>query len=766
MKNTPILPGRSFRHFCLLFFALSGITSLKAAPEDVDLTGASPNAEFEFQLGMGAIPAGTGFGVVNAVGDVFWEFASIPAGATGVTSTAFTINGITVTIPNSSGGAVSNALTATIEGTPSNPGAFSFTVTVSDESDPGARTRNRPYTMIISPDMDIVLVMDRSGSMGINTSAGITRWQALKDAAANFVLILANLGRTGDNIGLTYFHSSVSQPSAGNFPSPLIPIDNPSIATTINTELNSQSPSGSTAMGAGMKNGQGKITDNSRSRFLVLFTDGEQNVSPSVNSNGRGYSDGTALNPSYPAGPQSIKVFTIGISSPSGPDLNTLQNLANENRGVYVATDDGSLDVAFTDQLVNAMGSLSPQLVARSVTRLSNVQQPTTLQTFPLNKKVSRLLLKISADRKFEIPQLLQFAAAISLEKDGKPIKGAVVPSWAGNYNNTIVLTLAFNTPIIRAAPGVQPEGEWTVKISPTGNLDISEVEVTAIADDHRLDYTYSYGTSSPRVNSTLNPSVNLTWLGEPVTDATVQAVILRPGEDLGDLLAKNPLKVDVSSAPDAPSAGVQKYNQLMAEDSSFRNRLDYEENVLTLSHEGDGRYEGSYDGLSVAGNYQIVYHISGKNDEIGAYQRFATESIFTAFDGVDLDASSVSTQLMDNSLVLNIKPVSTNGKLIGPAYGSGFSIDKAKVKIEDIVDHQDGSYTLTFSGAIDDPVSFELMGQEIYTGELTEIGESGSIIDQIQDWLESLGLPGWTLWLILVVLILLIIILGLSRRK
>ena len=121
MKNTPILPGRSFRHFCLLFFALSGITSLKAAPEDVDLTGASPNAEFEFQLGMGAIPAGTGFGVVNAVGDVFWEFASIPAGATGVTSTAFTINGITVTIPNSSGGAVSNALTATIEGTPSNP---------------------------------------------------------------------------------------------------------------------------------------------------------------------------------------------------------------------------------------------------------------------------------------------------------------------------------------------------------------------------------------------------------------------------------------------------------------------------------------------------------------------------------------------------------------------------------------------------------------------------------------------------------------------
>ena len=57
-------------------------------------------------------------------------------------------------------------------------------------------------------------------------------------------------------------------------------------------------------------------------------------------------------------------------------------------------------------------------------------------------------------------------------------------------------------------------------------------------------------------------------------------------------------------------------------------------------------------------------------------------------------------------------------------------------------------------------------MGQEIYEGELSEIGESDSIIDHIQDWLVSIGLPDWIIWLILLVVALLLSILGLSRKK
>lgn len=764
MKTPRILSLISLRSLIFLLFILICSHGLKAAPQDVDLTGANPNVAYQFPtFGLNPIPNGTVFGVMNATGNVFWEFASTPPGAMGVTPTTFTLNGITVTIPNTSGGAVSSALTATIQGTPTVSGSFSFTVTVSDESDPAARTRNREYVLIVSPDADIVMVMDRSGSMGINTSTGNTRWQALKDAAANFLLILSNSGRTSDRLGLSYFHNSVTQPSAANFPTPLIAVDN-TIATKVNADLNTQSPSGGTAMGAGMKDGKSKLTDVSRARFLILFTDGEQNIAPLVNGNGQGYSDGTPLNTTYPAGPGSVKVFTIGISNPNGPDLNTLQNLAGNNRGNYVGTDDGSLDEAFTDQLTNALRSFSPQLISRTSTNLSPVEALTTLQSFPLNKNVSRLLLNIKADRKFEVPQLLQFASSISIEKDGTPIQGGVVPSWVGNYSNTILLTIPFNTTSTGSSAATTPEGDWTIKIGNTGQLDINKVTVTSIADDHRLEFDYSYGTSSPRVYTSLNPSVTLTWLREPITDATVRAIILRPGEDLGDILSKNPLTVKVSTDQDAPSAGVQKYNQLYATDSSFRNSLAYNENVITLNHTTDGKYENTFNGLTVSGNYQIVYQISGNNAKMGSYKRFATESIFTSFNGIDLVASNVSVNVLDNSLVMTLKPVATNGKLIGPAYGKGFTVDNPNVKIDTIEDHQDGSYTITFAGNTDEAVSFELMGQEIYHGELAEIGQSDSIIDKIQDWLESLGLPRWTLWLIL--LLLLILILGLASKK
>ncbi len=751
--NLLINPVRSLFLFIVGSFFFAG---LHAAPQDVDVTGANPNAAFDFNFSVGAPLPATNIGVLNAGGNVFWEFQSIPPGATGVSSTTFTKNGLTITIPNSSGGSVANTLTASIAGSPIAPGSFSFTVTVSDESNPGANTRNRTYNVIVGQPADIVFVMDRSGSMGANTSAGVTRWEALKDATSNFAALWAALGRSGDRVGLTYFHSSVTQPSVANFPTALISVNNATVANTLSTELNTQNPGGSTGMGLGMKDAQGKVTDATRGRFLILFTDGAQNVPlPTANTNGRGYSDGTNLNPSYPAGAGSIKVFTIGIAGPGGPDLTTLQNLAVENRGNYIGTDDGSLAVAFTDQLANALASTSPQLIAESKTNVASGSGPFTLQSFPLNKGVAKLIIKLTVDRKFEIPQLVQLLAATTIEKDGINVTNRAKPSWAGNYTNTLLLTFAFDSVDTTLAP----EGSWAVKINNNvGRLRVNTCEATSIADDHRLDYTFTYGSASPKVNTPLKPSLTLTWLGVPVTDATVQAAILRPGQDLGQFLADNPLKVNVSNSLDAATPGTQKYDSLWAADSAFRNGLAYNENVITLTHTADGKYEGTFDGLTVAGNYQIVYRISGTKPEIGAYQRFATESFYTSFNGIDLAASNVITTIKGKTLVLTFTPLALNKKKVGPGLEKGFAVDNPNIKINSIVDNQDGSYVITFSGSITEPVSLQLMGQEIYKGDLTKIGNSGSFIDKIEDWLKSLGLPGWTIWLLFLLLLILII--------
>lgn len=736
-------------------------TSLWAAPKDVDLTGPNPNPKHTFQLQMGS-PFSDNFGVSNATGNVFWEFFSTPFGATSSDGfqANFSIHGVTITLPaGSPGTAVSNAATVSISGTPTTSGSFSFTVTVSD----GTNTRNREYELLIDRPLDLVMVFDRSGSMSTNTGAGVTRWQALRSAASNFANIYQALNRTNDRFSITYFESDLVPTSACC--AGMTAVTN-TIGTSISNDLNAQTPAGSTGMGAGLKDAQGKLADASRSRSILLFTDGEQNVPPpSVNNNGMGYSDGTSI----PGGSSEggIKIFTIGVGNPSGGYLTTLQNLASNNRGNCYITEDGStfnfsggkdMATAFlSNGLVNMLAEFSPQLIVQK-DNVTSGAAPHNLAAFPLNKRVDKLLLQIAFDKNFEIPQLAQVLARISVQKNGVNVIAKAKPSWAGNYTNTILLTFDFVNPPSGSGPPISPEGDWTVALGDVANFKINSCRVSALADDHRLNYTFGHNPTAPLVNSTLKPSVTLDWLGYPITDATVEAIILRPGDDLGDLLANNPLHVDVSGSEDAGSPGSQKFDQLWATDQSFRDALQLQENVVPLAHTADGKYEGSFAGLNVAGIYQIVYRITGEKPETGKFQRLIMESFYTGFAGVDLALSAISSHIADGVLTLNITPTTPYGKKVGPAMGSVFTVDNPAVQITNVIDNQDGSYTLTFSGDLSQPVSLQLMGQEIYKGKITRIGKGDSIIDKVKGWLESLGLPEWTVWILLLLILLLLI--------
>src|SRR5690606_8880136 len=181
MKNSKVSSIISYKCLVLLVLGLISLKGLHAAPQDVDLT--IENDEYVFSFGMDQIPPGTGFGVINAAGNVTWSFNSTPTGAT-ESGNSFSFEGITVTLPGNPNESVDNSMTASIEGTSTSPGSFTFTVLVTDENN-NKLSETRQYTLKFSPEMDMVLVMDRSGSMGLKTSTGNTRWEALKDAVAN-----------------------------------------------------------------------------------------------------------------------------------------------------------------------------------------------------------------------------------------------------------------------------------------------------------------------------------------------------------------------------------------------------------------------------------------------------------------------------------------------------------------------------------------------------------------------------------------------------
>lgn len=726
------------------------------APDDIDIDIANPVHAYNISVNQAFNEQ---IAVLNAnTTNVFWEFFNNPPGET---DGDFTFMGITVTLPTGApANPVGSGQVVTVMGTPTAPGSFSFTLTVTEDG--GADSENRQYDIIITQAMDVVLVLDRSGSMGANTPAGITRWNALKAAAGNFGNMYQALTRPNDRLGIVYFSSSVS-PISGCCDN-LVPFS-ATIGTIVINDLNppNPGPGGMTAMGLGMNTALGKLTDGTKARSILLITDGQQNQNPMVNSNGSIAGGGN--------GAGAIKVSTIGIGNPSPLFNTTLQNLATQNRGSYNITDDGNaftfqagnasgdLSSGFTNQFVDMLDDFSPQLIATSTTNVSQGSAPHTLLTFPLNNRVDKLLLEFVFDENFETLQLMQVLARINVQKDGASVMTSIQPSWAGNFPNSILLKIDFINQVQGGPPVMNPAGNWTIQLADVAQFKITQCRVTALADDHRLNYQCSYGTTVPQVNTPLTLTTDLDWLSFPITDASVEAIVLRPGEDLGDLLAKNGLTVDVSSAPDASSPGVQKFDQLMATDQAFRDALARSENLVTLNHTSKGHYEANFNDLSVAGLYRLIFRISGNHPDAGSYRRMKVENFYTSFNGIDLAASQVSSQMVNNKLVVQIRPVTLNGRFVGPAAGNAFTVDQPGVLISSIEDHQDGRYSLTFDGDVSQPVKLSLLGQDVYTGVLADIGKGsgGGIIDKIQDWLESIGLPGWSLWLLLLLLLLLL---------
>lgn len=753
----------------LLFLIFLVPSAAVSQPQNIDIADPGVIPPHTFNLNVGT-PFNSTIGVLNATGNVFWDFTSTPVPAS-PDGSSFTHMGITVTLPaGAPGSSVPQTETVNVQGNPTTSGSFSFTLTVLDEND-NTLSQNRVYEVLISLPMDLVLVFDRSGSMNTPTSAGVTRWDALESAAANFGNMYQALDRPDDRLSITYFETDLLPASACC--NTFVAFD-PAIGTTISNDLAANSPGGSTAMGTGLQNAQSKLSDATRARSILLFTDGQQNQSPMVDIDGQGYSDGSSI----PGGasPGGIKIATIGIGGPGGAFHTTLQNLALNNRGSFNTTDDGTaflfvggnasgdLSSGFTDQFVTMLSEFSPQLIGRSSTNVASGTAPFTLQSFPVNKRVDKLLLEFVFDRKFEIP--VQLLSRIQVLKDGIPVTQHARPSWVGNYTNTLLLTFDFNNsqdPEFGGAASLDPEGNWTVQLADVSNLRIGHCNLTVLADDHRLHIRRSLGNPAPKVGDSFPVMLTLDWLGYPIENASVEAFFFRPGEDLGHFLATNPLTVDVSDSLEGGSPGLQKYEQLWATDSVFRASLERTENVISLNHSGDGKYEGSFNGLTVSGVYKVLFRISGNHPDVGEYQRILSESFYTSFSDVDLSQSVVSSQIVNGQLIMQIRPKTSYGMFVGPAMGNAFSISGTAVKISNVEDHQDGNYTITFTGDIGSPVTLDLLGQDIYTGKLEDAGKSGSIIDKIQKWLESIGLPGWLIWIIMLVVV---AVAGLFFRK
>lgn len=745
-----------------------------AAPQDIDINcGQLP---YQLKATTGTL-LDEPVGVLNngANSNIFWSFNAAPVGCGGA-SPSFTCNNVNIALPAPQGTPAPAASKVTVNGTPNLAGTFDFTLRA--ELETGGASCNRDYSLVIQQPFDLVFVLDRSGSMSSATHIkppAQDRWGALKLGVNGFLPLLASTAPAGSRFGLSLF--STAEIPNSSFGNGLAPVDN-DLPGKVAQELGQQNPDGWTAMGKGLKNGTGKLDDTARPRIVVLFTDGEQNENPLVNANGQGYSDGTKINSSYPAGPGSVKIITVGIGDPSGPDLTTLQNLGKENRGQTIITDNGAsfsgacsgdIAAAFQCAIESALQGNSPQRVDHFSGTLSD---PPTKHQFQLNKRVGQLLLQVSLDRELKFGHPQEFlnqliGSGLKIERDGSDITANFELIGGGSPTNSFLLRLDFSrfdgqTP---SFPVIPSEGTYVVQMPKgSGGSGDDGLAVTArnpayqlipYADDHRLAMAWQVNPAVPRVNQPLTPSLDLKWLGQPIANAQVRALILKPGDDLGDLLADNPLNVDVSSATDAGSPGHQKYQQLLA-NPAFLNQLLPQQQNLTLTHQGNGRYSAAYNPGDVSGVYQVLYRVEADDPAFGKLQRLAMESLYVRFGPVDLPASLVNTTVSGNTVTIQFRPKTTTGRFIGPGNGKAFTVDG--LTLASVSDHQDGSYTLVLTGNPETAVAVKVLDEEIYRGKASEFGKPPAVgvIERICRWLEGFGLPCTLFWILVAILVLL----------
>lgn len=749
-----------------LFFLGIGASPLQAQT-DIDLNACDPTPVV-LQSQVAGVPI-TGIPTINVV-HVSGGSLSISVQTVDFVS-PFAANVCTAPCPNPLvfNGiqiAVSGA-SVTISGTPDASLAgvtIGFTLRGQDGTNPDCE---RTYSFAITRrPIDLVMVLDKSGSMNALVTGGTqTRWDALKAGVNQFLAnyqpqLLSSGGAEGDQMGIRMFSSTDVAPVNAPFNvNQTIPVTPGSVLFSI---LDGDSPGGSTAMGAGLTTATSFLfpggADNGHKKAILLFTDGQQNVAPLVVAapGSNPTVSGTDITNS-----DQVEIHTIGLGV-AGSATQTLYNIAHESG---VAPNNGITNIADNSSSTPPDLNLSSYLMSITTQLLSG----SSPQHVGIRRDRFQLIGSLfGAEEQFEVSKgidhiFVNFVSAVSnearigsIQKNGQAINlsdtSSVLAKRGPGWQTYRISVAAIQKKI----PSFTSDGTWQVNMVSFAQQAAPYVLSLTVDDHHTKMIGRTTQTKELVVGDALPLSVQFSKRSGHVEDATVMAIIGKPKDDLGDLLARTKADVKIDTAADADNPGTQKLLELL-KDSAFLQKLLDSNHAVNLTWDASKQaYVGEFNQLDVSGVYQVAYLISTTDTALGEIKRYAEESVYVRFPEVNLDSSQVVLTATQNGGTLTFRPIAVNGKFIGPGWGNAIKIDGAGTKITHVVDNLDGSYTVTIEGDLSEDVTVSIGTATIYTGALEDMvkgSDSGTDI-----WQQ------WWFWLIVIVILLVLILL--FRKK
>ena len=563
-------------------------------------------------------------------------------------------------------------------------------------------------------DFDVVLVLDKSGSMNDlppGAGGGPTKAALLKSAVQGFVSQWEQIDAafpggadySPDRIGMLFFDGTAhSQTLAGadppaNFFLQRGSATNPAPWDTVISQANSLTPGGSTSLGAGINEAMSNWKNDPKNDLsLIVLTDGMQNTSPLIAVQPSGF---LGLQP-VAGFPQELRkrfvpLHTIAFGDPAQVDNDLMLAMGLETSGAaYQAVNAGTLFDTFSATLVAILKGNTVSLATRRHDTLAGAG-PSTPTSVSVDRSAQRVMFSV------------QWAppTRLALDMDVFP-PGAASPAVPTSSKKTPQASIQTFDIGRDFKPGV-----WTVRVKRAEkSAEAVEYALNVFFSEKHLDYQYSLDNVHPVAGDKLGIHVLIDWDGKPLTglpDGAVRARVLRQPEGMGTILHNT--RRDVAGSNTTTPAG-DILTPLDAKIASFKGQSLLERitpkdvAVIPLKEQGRGIYAATFGDTSVPGTYAFETIIDFDTEKTGHVHREERLE-----EGVKLRADRGKTEVKTATdasgiTTLTVTPRDRFGNYFGPGYGS---VVRARVrsggKLRSEVPQdrsQIGAYSFTISGA------------------------------------------------------------------
>ena len=666
----------------------------------------------------------------------------------------FVLNGVTISAYRFSGYSI--------------PSAF-------NKNSPSRRLNFNPPTITFNPALpggtvverhpiDVILILDRSGSMFSSVpaglpGAGLPKIDALKNAIDQFISTwtLEATQVADDRLGLIWFDTTATRIPVG---SPAVDLALRAQWNLIAAEVNAGTPTGITALGDGITEAfeiqEGTVPQNPDTVFL-LMSDGMQNA-------GNQIQEAVPSVPNIPGGPddpsrlsffdtnvgdwrelsdkaiatQAIGVGANGTGGTTWEEL--LDEISTETGGRADMTWPNALDIAYTNQLVEVMkGNTLSKVLQRIAVLPNNVNSSGRIE-FEIDSSVRQFIVILDW-RNSNFESALRFSL---FEPDGSQTEG---PGRSGAFYREEAIDLEGRA-----------RGTWSVEVFSNiiGVARLSadiEYHLTVLVAEGEFAYDIQFANKKINTGDPIDLGVTVSRDGVPVggLGGSITVDVEAPGGALGTFLHQNDVPDAVlksnppGSDPDAfPTAAARKLNFLL-EEGNLRSiimprgaeRIALQESTTT------GLYTMRYTRTSTPGIYKFTVRIedtSGGEPIVRVEEHNVTVAIRT----VSSDQSQIiATALQGGGYSVSMVLRDRFGNVLAPDHQHQFRILLDGNPIEARIDDQraNGTYGTVLTqippGA-NPRFTLQFKGNTVVNAPIDSLKDGGTKPSP-EDWLRKL---------------------------